>query len=93
MLDPVILSAQVSVQSHYWRTFALDDAITHPGSLTSTGDTSTTSALPSPAVPEPYPVSSCSSRRAVVLGTLSCLLCVHSVGDGNKLTQHPPLGR
>jgi len=40
---------------------------TYPGSLTNTGETSSTSALPSPAFPLPYPVSSWSSLRAVVL--------------------------
>jgi hypothetical protein len=44
-----------------------DESVTHPGSLTNTGETSSTSALPSPAFPLPYPVSSCSSLRAVVL--------------------------
>lgn len=39
---------------------------TYPGSLTITLDTSST-VTPSPPLPSPYPVSSCSSLRAVVL--------------------------
>lgn len=40
--------------------------VTHPGSLTSTLETSSTSA-PLPPFPSPYPVSSCSSRSAACL--------------------------
>lgn len=59
MLAPVILNMSLFQRSNF--------RVTHPGSLTSTGETSSISAFPSPAFPDPYPVSSCSSLRAAVL--------------------------
>ena len=45
---------------------SLEVCLAYPGSLTSTLDTSPTSA-PLPPLPSPYPVSSCNSRRAACL--------------------------